>query len=67
MQQVDNEMEKKQKQRKFLIFVLWVIVGVMLGGLLGFLMMKGYIQDYTNECIELYNQCKENCSNLYQF
>lgn len=42
---------------------LWMIAGFFVGLLIGFFVMKGYIVDYTNECVQLYNDCISNCSN----
>jgi len=52
----------KSTKRMLLTAILWIIVGIMAGMLIGFLFFEEYIMNYTNECMTLYRGCLENCN-----
>jgi len=65
MSEINEEIEDKNKGRNLFIgrVVIWSVLGFICGLTLGLLFFKGYIQDHTNECINLLNICRETLQN----
>lgn len=44
--------------------MLWSIVGLLVGGLVGYISLREYIMDYTDDCVTAYNKLAVECNDM---